>query len=125
MHLSFIHCTNADLFSKEFFNCYDIYIQLAKRIVYHFECQSKSRYQIKSFCFFHSKKKEEDTTEDEVMDSRQCEINYVKKFQSFQDHKLRLTTQDVSKLDKAKSKGKLHEAMLDRREKMKADRYCK
>ena len=40
-------------------------------------------------------------------------------------NKLRLTTQDVSKLDKAKSKGKLHEAMLDRREKMKADRYCK
>eukprot|EP00794_Sanderia_malayensis_P019953 gene19953-21907_t len=71
------------------------------------------------------KKKKEDVNEDDVIDAQQCEINYVKKFQSFQDHKLRLTTQDVSKLEKAKGKGKLHEAMLDRREKMKADRYCK
>ena len=28
-------------------------------------------------------------------------------------------------LKKAKVAGKLHEALLDRREKMKADRYCK
>ena len=59
------------------------------------------------------------------MDPRQCEINYVKQFQSFQDRRIRLSVEDVSKLEKAKTKGRLHETMLDRREKMKADRYCK
>lgn len=56
---------------------------------------------------------------------RQFEINYVKQFQSFSDHKLRLHQGPSSSLEKARGKGKLHEAMLDRREKMKADRYCK
>jgi len=32
------------------------------------------------------------------------------------------TTDDLSR---AQKKGRLHEALLDRREKMKADRYCK
>ena len=55
-------------------------------------------------------------------------INFVyhrKKFQSFKDHKLRVSEDSVGDLHKAKSSGKLHEALLDRREKMKADRYCK
>lgn len=56
---------------------------------------------------------------------RQFEINYVKQFQSFSDHKLRLHEGPSSSLEKARGKGKLHEAMLDRIEKMKADRYCK
>lgn len=74
---------------------------------------------------FYRKKKKEDANEEDVIDPRQCEINYVKKFQSFQDRKLRLSSEDVKRLGKARSKGKMHEAMLDRREKMKADRYCK
>ena len=48
-----------------------------------------------------------------------------KKFQSFPDHKLRVCMDSRDSLEGAKQKGKLHEALLDRREKMKADRYCK
>lgn len=70
-------------------------------------------------------KKKKITDEEEVGDVREFEINYVKQFQSFGDHRLKLHEGPSSSLEKAKTKGKLHEAMLDRREKMKADRYCK
>nr|CAG4641211.1 EOG090X0DUJ [Eulimnadia texana] len=55
----------------------------------------------------------------------QIEINYVKKFQKFQDKKMRVCSEDKGQLSKAKDEGYLHEALLDRRSKMKADRYCK
>merc|ERR1712183_409591 len=45
---------------------------------------------------------------------KECETNYVRKFQSWQDGKLRIS----------KKEGKLHNALLDRRAKMKSDRYC-
>ncbi|KAG8231434.1 hypothetical protein J437_LFUL000151 [Ladona fulva] len=56
---------------------------------------------------------------------RQVEINYVKKFQKFQDKRLRLCEEETDNLEKARIEGSLHEALLDRRSKMKADRYCK
>lgn len=68
----------------------------------------------------------DDTPTEEKVDSlKECEVNYVKKFQSFQDRRLRVNEGDSGKLDTAKTDGKLHEVLLDRRSKMKADRYCK
>lgn len=52
-------------------------------------------------------------------------VNYRKKFQKFQDKKLRLNDGGVVELKRAKMDGNLHETLLDRRSKMKADRYCK
>ena len=48
-----------------------------------------------------------------------------RKFQKFQDKKMRISKNKISELKKAKDTGNLHEALLDRRSKMKADRYCK
>ncbi|XP_027208810.2 protein FRG1 [Penaeus vannamei] len=53
------------------------------------------------------------------------EVNYVKKFQKFQDKRLKINKDGVAELRSARSEGKLHETLLDRRQKMKADRYCK
>lgn len=55
----------------------------------------------------------------------EIEENYVRKFQKFQDKKLRMDTSDRTVLKKARVEGDLHEALLDRRSKMKSDRYCK
>ncbi|XP_034935230.1 protein FRG1 homolog [Chelonus insularis] len=55
----------------------------------------------------------------------EVEVNYVRKFQKFQDKKLRINNEDRGKLETAKAEGNLHETLLDRRSKMKADRYCK
>lgn len=63
--------------------------------------------------------------EEKEDDLGQVEINYVKKFQKFQDKKMRVCAEDKEELKKAKAEGLLHEALLDRRSKMKADRYCK
>ena len=63
--------------------------------------------------------------EEQSEDLKNVELNYVKKFQKFQDKKIRLCKEDVEELRTAKETGELHEKLLDRREKMKADRYCK
>ncbi|XP_066603962.1 protein FRG1 homolog [Prorops nasuta] len=65
------------------------------------------------------------TPEEEQGTIAEVEVNYVKKFQKFQDKKLKINKEGYSELKRAKVEGNLHETLLDRRSKMKADRYCK
>lgn len=68
----------------------------------------------------------EDVPKEERGSVKAQEINYVKKFQSYQGfHILKVSDKDRSDLKKAKKEGDFHEVLLDRRSKMKADRYCK
>lgn len=50
---------------------------------------------------------------------------FSRKYQSWGGGKILPSKEDRQKLRKAKEEGRLAETLLDRREKMKADRYCK
>ena len=56
---------------------------------------------------------------------KDTEANYIKKYQSYQDKKLRVSKEGGIHLKKAKNEGNLHEVLLDRRAKMKSDKFCK
>lgn len=72
------------------------------------------------------KEKEEKSIPAEMKGSlKDCEVNYVKKYQSFQDKKIKLSKEEKSKLRQAREEGFLHEELLDRRAKMKSDKFCK
>jgi protein FRG1 len=65
------------------------------------------------------------TADEEKGSLKEAEVNYVKKFQSFQDKKLRINSEQTVHLKSAKEDGRLHEVLLDRRAKMKSDKFCK
>ncbi|XP_076243906.1 FSHD region gene 1 [Calliopsis andreniformis] len=92
-------------------------------------CQSRKAGS-SEFCTIRSiTQKTQDPTKDipkeEQGSLQDVEVNYVRKFQKFQDKKLKICKGDSSELERAKREGNLHETLLDRRSKMKADRYCK
>jgi protein FRG1 len=66
-----------------------------------------------------------DTEEDRKKKAKDLELSYVKKFQSFQDRRIKLSAEDRTEVKKARVEGNLHEVLLDRREKMKSDKFCK
>jgi protein FRG1 len=53
--------------------------------------------------------------EEKSDDLRNVELNYVKKFQKFQDKRIKLSGEDVTELSKAKDEGRLHESLLGNR----------
>ena len=59
------------------------------------------------------------------------EEKHVQKFQSFQEmthvegSKVKVSKEERKRLKKQLKEGKLHEEMLNRRSKMKADKFCK
>ena len=55
------------------------------------------------------------------LDTVQYELDQAKKYQSWQDGSSRLLSENPEKKDKKR----IHEALLDRRVKMKSDKYCK
>ncbi|KAI9225027.1 FRG1-like family-domain-containing protein [Blastocladiella britannica] len=57
--------------------------------------------------------------------SEATEVDVVRKFQSWGGGRIKLTGNDRHEIVQAKRSGKLAESLLDRREKVKADRYCK
>lgn len=56
---------------------------------------------------------------------RQMEENEARRFQSYKDQKMRVSEDELTALKRAQRKGTVNTTLLNRRAKMKADRYCK
>ena len=67
-------------------------------------------------------KKQSEIPEEERGTLDNCEEKYLKKFQSKPDFKS--IKKDNLNLKKAKNEGSLHELLLDRRSKLKSDKFC-
>ncbi|KAG0087161.1 hypothetical protein BGZ93_000587 [Podila epicladia] len=57
--------------------------------------------------------------------TKDYEFEQSRKFQTWNHGRVVVSERDIKELDKAKKQGRFSEALLDRREKVKSDRYCK
>ncbi|KAF9980378.1 hypothetical protein BGZ65_005172 [Modicella reniformis] len=57
--------------------------------------------------------------------TRDYEMEQSRKFQTWNHGHVVVSQEDIGDLKKAKNEGRISEALLDRREKLKSDRYCK
>ncbi|KAF8982867.1 hypothetical protein BGZ46_000429 [Entomortierella lignicola] len=57
--------------------------------------------------------------------TKDYEFDQSRKFQTWNHGRVIVSQEDVSELKRAKKDGRFSEALLDRREKLKSDRYCK
>ena len=56
---------------------------------------------------------------------RETEEAIAKKYQHWQDMRMKLSKDDISNVKRAREEGRLHTELLDRRAGMKSDKYCK
>ncbi|KAG0288209.1 hypothetical protein BGZ97_006883 [Linnemannia gamsii] len=57
--------------------------------------------------------------------TKDYEFDQSRKFQTWNHGRVIVSNESVKELNKAKKEGRFSEALLDRREKLKSDRYCK
>ncbi|KAG0359911.1 hypothetical protein BG005_011882 [Podila minutissima] len=70
------------------------------------------------------RKKAKKTKEVQIA-TKDYEFEQSRKFQTWNHGRIVVSDRDIRELDKAKKQGRFSEALLDRREKVKSDRYCK
>ncbi|KAF8925744.1 hypothetical protein BGZ52_006541, partial [Haplosporangium bisporale] len=70
------------------------------------------------------RKKAKKTKEVQIA-TKDYELEQSRKFQTWNHGRVVVSERDIRELDKAKKQGRFSEALLDRREKVKSDRYCK
>ncbi|ORX89564.1 hypothetical protein K493DRAFT_302228 [Basidiobolus meristosporus CBS 931.73] len=80
--------------------------------VFRVKCQASARKKVK-------------TKEKGVQNSTEAEYHNIRRFQSWGLGRVVLSKEDKSELKKAKKEGNFSETLLDRRSKLKSDRYCK
>ncbi|KND03825.1 uncharacterized protein SPPG_01280 [Spizellomyces punctatus DAOM BR117] len=68
-----------------------------------------------------AKKKKVDVS----INAEELEVDHIKKFHSWGGGRLVLSQEDTTVLRKAKKEGNLNETLLDRRSKLKSDKFCK
>ncbi|KAF9931953.1 hypothetical protein FBU30_009248 [Linnemannia zychae] len=71
------------------------------------------------------KKAKKSSSSDVKISARDYEFDQSRKFQTWNHGKVIVSNESMKELNRAKKEGRFSEALLDRREKLKSDRYCK
>ncbi|KAJ3153736.1 hypothetical protein HDU86_005069 [Geranomyces michiganensis] len=72
-----------------------------------------------------NKYKAKKAKQEKALDTEALELESIKKFHSWGGGRLVVSQEDSQDLRKAKQQGQLNEALLDRRAKLKSDKFCK